>query len=372
MDNKNDEEIIETDKDTMDEDGEGGSLYPYPPAPDIDNIEVDVRENPYSVYELSRQYDKKTLKTNPEFQRNLVWSNKQKSWFIESIILNIPLPHLYFNQDQKGKYIVVDGLQRTTTIHDYLNDKFDLQELEAIPWLNGKRFSDLDTKLKARIEDRKLPCYIVKSSVPIKMIYDIFKRINTGGTQLQRQEIRNCIYLGRATKLLKELSAQSYFKRAIDNGISGKRMKDQEAVLRYISFRVIDYDKYYKNDMDDFLGVAMKKINKELSRHDIDELKNDFRRVMGLTLRLFGYRNFRIPTSYSRGRINIAVLESVGSFFSKKTDKFILNNKETIIDNYFNRLMVNEEYLDAVKISTGDSKRVKKRFDLANKILGEV
>jgi len=363
-------EIIETDEDTKDVDPYDGSLYPYPSKPDVDKIEVDVRETPFSVFEIVRQYEKGNLKIDPEFQRNRVWSPKQMSWFMESILLNIPLPQLFLNQDKKGKYIVVDGLQRITTIYDFLNGNFAFQELEALPWLNGKRFSDLGD-LQSRIEDRKLPAYIIRPSVPLKMIYDIFKRINTGGTQLERQEIRNCIYLGASTKLLKELSELEVFKKAIDWGIGSKRMKDREAVLRYIAFKLFHYKNDYKNDMDDFLGNAMKKINIEMDSDEIDEIKEDFIRVMKCTYQFFGNRNFRIPTGSSRGRINIAVMESVGHFFSSKDDDFLKKNKKSIIFN-FRRLIEDEMYLDAVKVSTGDKKRVHNRFKISENILGNV
>jgi hypothetical protein len=367
MNSDKETEIIETDDDTEEEDLYNGSLYPYPPAPEIDEIEVDVKEQPFSVFELARQYERNKLIINPEFQRNLVWKPKQKSQFIESILLNIPLPYLYLNQNSKGKYIVVDGLQRTVTICDFLKDKFPLQELEALSWLNGKRFSELDENLQTRIEDQKIPCYTIRPSVPLKMIYDIFKRINTGGTQLNRQEIRNCIYLGKATRLLKELSSQDYFIKAIDSGIRSERMKDQEAVLRYIAFSWCYED--YNNDMDEFLGNVMKAINTE--ENDSERVKADFQRVMEWTYDFFGEKNFRIPTETSRGRINISVMESVGYFFSESDDESLEKYKNKIIAN-FERLINDPDYLDAVKTSTGDRKRVKTRFELAMSILGDV
>ena len=363
-------EIIETDEDTKDVDPYDASLYPYPSDFDIDDIEIDVREVPFTVYELVRHYRKNRLIIDPEFQRNRVWDLKQMSWFVESIILNIPLPQLFLNQDKKGKYIVVDGLQRITTIYDFLNDNFALQDLEALPWLNGKRFSDLKD-LRSRIEDRKLPSYVIRPSVPLKMIYDIFKRINTGGTQLSRQEIRNCIFLGKSTRLLHESASMECFKKAIGYGIGNKRMKDREAVLRCITFQVLDYEKEYNNDMDEFLGHAMKKINLEMDDQEVKCLKDDFRRVMDWTFDFFGQRNFRIPTYSSRGRINIAVMESVSYFFYSKDDDYLKEHKEKIISN-FNLLVRDPEYLNAVKVSTGDRKRVVARFAIANKILGDV
>ena len=129
-------------------------------------------------------------------------------------------------------------------------------------------------------------------SVPLAVVYDIFNRINTGGTQLNRQEIRNCIFIGESTKLLKQLSSKDYFKAAIGNGISSKRMKDQEAILRYLAFKIFDYKKDYKGDMSDFLENAMRKLNL-MDKSQIDTYAKDFQEVMKLTYDFFGENNFR-------------------------------------------------------------------------------
>ena len=113
--------------------------------------------------------------------------------------------------------------------------------MKALTHLNNCNFSDLaaiEGDYQTRIEDKKLTLYIIKPSVSSKVIIDIFNRINTGGTQLNQQEVRNCIFSGKSTKLLKELSEKDYFKDAIDGGISSDRMKDREAVLRYLAFKV--------------------------------------------------------------------------------------------------------------------------------------
>ena len=155
---------------------------------------------------------------DPDFQRNLVWDQEQKSQFIESIILNFPLPPFYINQRNDGKYNIVDGLQRTTTMHAFVNDQFRLQDLEALTYLNGCNFSDLkklNSDYQTKIEDKKLTIYLIKPSVSIKVVYDIFKRINTNGTPLNRQEVRNCIFscvVETARKLTWEIH-NSYLSR---------------------------------------------------------------------------------------------------------------------------------------------------------------
>ena len=200
------------------------------------------------------------------------------------------------------------------------------------------------------------------------MVYDIFNRINTGGTQLNRQEIRNCIFLGKATRLLKKLSEQEYFKVAIDYGISFKRMKDREAILRYLAFKIFDYDSDYKGDMDDFLGETMKTIN-QMNDEEIAALEKDFERVMKLTYEFFGPRNFRLPTEKSKGTINIAILESISHFFSTNPDHFLKQHKAKIKEN-FDKLITNRDFIESVIRSTGEKRKVIIRFKLAHEILG--
>jgi len=364
------DDVIKTDEDTAEEDsGDSGGLYPYDPT----EADIDIREEPQTIFELLRKYDKGKLIIEPDFQRNVVWKPDQKSKFIESVILNFPLPPWYLNQTKEGKLIIVDGLQRTTALHEFVNDKFKLSGLEALTKLNGSTFSELKKlpgDYQTRIEDKKLNIYLIKPSVPVKVVYDIFKRINTGGTRLERQEVRNCIFSGKSSKLLKQLSEKEYFIKAIDNGVSPERMKDREVILRYLAFKLFDYEKDYEGDMSDFVEKAMKKINL-IDDLEIELLKNDFERVMNLTFEFFGPKNFRLPSGKNRGKINIAIFESVCYFFSKMSDEFLQYHKKSIQDNFI-KLLENPAYFDAIKYSTSSKSKVITRFKLAQDILGDV
>ena len=355
-------EQVETDEDTLDSNDLGkGSIYPYDPS----KADVDIREDPQTIYELVvRKWDRGLIKM-PDFQRKYIWKAEQQCLFIESILLNFPLPPLYINKDKEGNYIVVDGRQRITTLRRFLKDEFKLEGLKAIPSVNGKRFSDLvalNSEYQTKIEDKKLLVYITQPSVPLEMVYDIFNRINTGGTQLERQEIRNCIYIGKATDFLKKLSSKLSFKMAIDYGISDSRAKDQEAVLRYLSFRIFDYIMDYKNSMNDFVEDAMKNMNEKFTDEDFEKYELEFEKAMYYTREFFGDRNFRIPTTETRGRINIAIFETVAGFFASKSKEYLLRNKAQIKANY-TLLLKDSQYFDAVRFSTGDKKRVATRFD---------
>jgi len=358
-------DVIVTDEDTSEQDKvtERG-LYPYNPVFN----DIDLKEDPMSVFQYIRKFKQDMLIIDPDFQRNFVWKAKQKSMFIESIILNFPLPPFYLNQDKEGKLIIIDGLQRTTTLIEFLDNKFALSDLEALPDYNGKFFLKLPTEIQTKIEDKKLLLYILKPTTPTVVIYDMFNRINTGGTQLNRQEVRNCIFKGESTRLLKKLAEEDVFKKAIDFGISDNRMKAREAILRYLAFKIKDY-RTYNGDMSEFIEDAMTQIN-QMDKKKIDNLEADFKRVMQTTFNLFGINNFRIPSDKTRGLINIAILESVSLFFSNVDDKFIAKHKSSIKRN-FNLLIKDPRYIDAVRFSTGTKHRVSKRFELATKILGD-
>jgi len=357
-------EIIEFDIDTIDIDGNiYESLYPYDPS----FSDIEMLETPFTVFEYLRKYKQGKIIIQPDFQRNLVWTNEKKSRFVELILLNFPLPPIYLNETINGKYLIIDGLQRTTAIYQFYNNEIVLSNLEALPQYNKYHFNEFPDALKSKFEDKKLTIYILKPSTPMKVVYDLFNRINTGGTQLNRQEVRNCIFIGKSTKLLKELSEKEYFKEAISYGIKDTRMKDREAVLRYISFRWFDYKKEYSGDLSNYIENVMKKIN-TIDDDTIDKMRNDFKRVMKWTYKIWKNANFRIPTEHTRGMINIAVFESVCNYIASKTDIFLDKNKIQIKKNY-SKLITNPEFYESVTRSTGNKQRVFDRFRLANEIL---
>jgi uncharacterized protein with ParB-like and HNH nuclease domain len=357
------QKIIVTDEDTINEDKNDGGLYPYDPAYN----DIEIGETPFSIFEYLRQLEKGKITIQPDFQRKQVWNNAQKSKFIESIILNFPLPPIYLNETKESSYIVIDGLQRSTALQQFYTGQYALTGIEALPKYNNYKFKDLPETLQSKFEDKKLTVFVLKPSTPMIVIYDLFNRINTGGTQLNRQEVRNCIFIGKSTQLLRELSEEDYFKEAIDWGVKDTRMKDREVILRYLAFRWFDYQSLYSGDMSDYVESAMKKINKK-EELAIQEMKDDFKRVMEWSFEIWGVYNFRIPTDQTRGTINTAILESVCNYLSSKDNDFLEANRDTIRDNY-TTLINNTTYFEAVTKSTGNKAKVLDRFSIAHEVL---
>ncbi len=318
-----------------------------------------------SVYDyLRKQRDGKIL-VRSDFQRNVVWTKEQMSRFIESMILDFPLPPIYLNENREAKYIVIDGLQRTSTLMQFFDNQWPLCKLQILSQFNGREFRELPVSIKSRLESKQLTMFLIKPSTPIDLVYDLFERINAGGTALNRQELRNGIFSGNSTMLLRQLAESTSFKIATDNGISSLRMKDQEVVLRYLAFRWIGIDSYTGN-LGEFLDNMMMRINQEESQSV--GYAEDFDRVMKWAAKIWDNNAFRIPTAKNRGVINTALFESIGKYLSLRSDKFLQDETMLIRRNY-SLLVENKEFLQAISVSTGTKKSVMARFTLSNRIL---
>ncbi|MBX7240119.1 MAG: DUF262 domain-containing protein [Bacteroidia bacterium] len=356
---------------------------------DIDNYETDVQifdplkqdidpiQDKWSVFDHIRKLKNgRLIIENIEFQRKFVWDIEKQSRFIESILMGFPIPPFYLNAKPDGAYIIIDGLQRTKTLSYFLKDEFSLKGLHSLKQLERKKFSDLPMALQAKIEDKGLNVYILKATTPPRVIYELFDRINTGGTQLTRQEVRNGIFIGKSTRLLKEIAHDEIFEQATDYGVGQSRMKDEEMVLRYLAFKLQGYESY-RDDLSPFVELAMAMMN-DMADKELEKLKVDAKRAFEWSYKLFGKQNFRIPLYEEngsikdrRGAINVSVLESVCYVLSNCSDEFLAKNKEKINKNYY-ELTKNKQYLESVKTSTGNVKKVHTRFQLAQEILTKI
>jgi hypothetical protein len=246
-----------------------------------------------------------------------------------------------------------------------------LQGLKGLHDLNGKNFKDLKEQgLQARIEDKNFNIFIIKPSVKMPIIYDIFDRINTGGTKLNKQEVRNALLAGESTKLIKRLCQTDYFKKATNEGISDKRMKDQETVLRILCFLIFNYQTDYKGNISEFLEDGMRKLNK-MPFEEINSLEKQFQRIMTKSFELFGKSNFRLSSEKGNNPINLAVMDSICHFIVNTSDEFLEKNKEKININY-QILLQNKDYLEAVSLATSTKEKVITRFNIVKKILSQI
>lgn len=249
------------------------SVQPFDPE------DIKVHAKQFSLRLISDMIDDKDIDLSPDFQRNLVWNNFQKSRLIESILLRIPLPMFYFSEDDEGRITIVDGLQRISTIKDFMDNKFRLRNLEYLnDSCDGRYFKDdgtkkgLDPKYLRWFNQTQFSVNVIDPSSPAKVKYDIFRRINTGGKPLNNQEIRNCLAGTGLRDTLRKMTELEEFQTATDHSIRSTRMEDQEVALRFILFhRYLE-----QNNMQDYNGAmdnALDSLTEDLYKSPQSELE---------------------------------------------------------------------------------------------------
>ena len=284
------------------------------------NATVKISKEQFSIYDLKRQYDqRKKVILAPNFQRENIWNPQQQSELVESVLMGIPIPILYFFEEKDGKRQVVDGRQRLNAFFEFMENKFPLESLKILKEHNNKYFENLEPLYQGIIEDYQLLICVIQPPTSEAIKFEIFERVNRGSTQLNSQEMRNALYQGKATILLNRLVELDCFKQATAPGIKG-RMKDKHIVLRFLSFYML-YENWlgdieYKSNMNDFLANTMKFINQS-SDDKVADLVHIFELSMRQTYNILGTDGFRfVKKGLSNKPITMALFEIIAYLFT--------------------------------------------------------
>lgn len=366
----------------------------YEPTEPFDPKNIKISQKVISLDQIINRIKNKTIRLSPDFQRNEVWNDTKKSLLIESLLLSIPIPMFYVAADEDGNWDVVDGLQRLSTLRDFIiNKTLKLKKLEFWKEYEGKSYDDLSPILYNRINETQLYITIIEPNSPPEVKFNIFKRINTGGVSLSSQEIRHALYQGEGTAFLKKLSLCNEFLNATDKSINDKRMSAREIILRCLSFMIMGTDGYYtKDNMDTFLNRGIQVLNNltgssklalskiftdktipDFEINEYDELENRFYLSMERNYLLFGKNAFRISSQIEkRSPVNKALFEVWGTELSKINNddfKTLLTKKDALIKQY-DELKKNEKFYNAVSTTAWQKNNVEYRFDKIRELIG--
>jgi hypothetical protein len=347
---------------------------------DPDKIRVTPRN--YSLRNILDMIDEKSLDLAPDFQRRRVWKLPQKSRLVESILLQIPLPAFYFSEESDGMMRVVDGLQRLSAIQEFCRPwsgvpGFALSGLEYLRDVEGSRYDELALPWKRRILSTQIAVNVIDPTTPDPVKFDIFKRINTGGSPLNAQEIRHCMSGQTSRAFLKQAIGLEVFHRATGEALRDHvRMVDREVALRFFAFYLLpDISDFSRSGtMDAFLTQATRRIDHDLDVRERERLLDAFKRAMDNAYRLFGQHAFRKwPFSQTRlSPINRALFESWGVALARRAWSELAPRKPKIVAEARRLMTEDREYVGAISVSTGDPKRVAIRFGRVMQILEDV
>jgi hypothetical protein len=345
----------------------------------------------FSIREIYSQILENELDLAPDFQRSFVWNQRQQTRLIESILLGIPLPAFYFNQDSSGAHQVIDGVQRLTTVRQFMSDVLVLDpvHLEYLSTLGGLRYSTLDPALKRRFSGTQIVAHVIEPQTPDDVKYDIFNRVNTGGSPLTAQEIRHCMSKQRSREFLARLVERESFDRATSWAFwsrdpdgqpirDNQRMSNREMALRFCAFRNVSLDAYAQaSSLDAFLLEYTRRIDgmsePPAASPNLDDLEAAFERAMANAVSILGNGAFRRwpPAASRRGPINRAIFESQAIALSEYPEEVIAQHCDAIA-LAFRKLFDDPEYDSSVRSGTGDVRKLKRRLDGPRAILAEI
>lgn len=356
-----------------------------------DPSKIRISTKSFSLREVVSQIEDEDIDLSPDFQREYVWKDRQRTRLIESILLGIPLPAFYFNQLESGKYQVVDGVQRLSTIALFMSNQYRLSssDLEYLSDLHGKTYDELDMAVIRRFRSTQIVIHIIEPQTPDDVKYDIFNRVNTLGSPLSAQEIRHAMSEARSREFIQRLAESEEFDAATErhywkkspegeNVRDSRRMANRELVLRFCAFQTVSIEEYRQfTSLDAFLMNFTKQIDgtiePKISDQALADLASKFLEAMVAAKDVLGeaaFRRWPLGTE-RRGPINRAIFEAQANALTHYPLDVMLEHREKIV-RAFRSAFDEPEYLRAVTVSTGNVSRVSYRLEQTRKILSDV
>jgi hypothetical protein len=331
----------------------------------------------------------------PFYQRRPRWDTERQSKLIESFIINVPVPPIFLYEREFNSYEVMDGQQRVTAIKDFYDNNLELEGLEIWPELNGMRYTELPTQVKAGIDRRSISSIVLlRESAPLdeqaKLLRQlVFERLNTGGVKLEKQEIRNALYQGKLNDLLLKISKTDFFRKAwqlplysseedserteIFENEFFKKMEDLEVVLRFFAFR---HYEHYKHGIQGFLDLYMiRSLN--FGQEDADLLETLYLRTIELATAIYQDLVFR---PYNRKKeawsdrpekaFYDAVMVGLSRFWDHRST--LIDKKELVIQKTQQLFTTHRIASDELIWRSGNKKALKDRVGAYIDLLNEV
>ena len=301
------------------------------------------------------------------FQREYVWPKPKADKFIESLLLGLPVPGVFLIKEKTGRLLVLDGHQRLHTLRAYYDGVINGREYRLVnvqDRFKNKRLKDLDVEDRRRIDNCIIHATVVKQDEPTEdqsSIYIVFERLNTGGVNLQPQEIRVALYHGKLAKILRTLSDEDTWRNLY--GKKSRRLKDMEMILRFFAFYY--HLDSYRRPMKDFLNRYMAS-NRHLERQTAANLRDIFCKTTEVLDSVIGRRAFR-----PKGPVNAAVIDSLMNGIAKRIDRGKIVDYDELRRQY-DALMSDKEYISAIETGTSQEANVETRMRLAQAAFADV
>lgn len=327
------------------------------------NVSHDIRE--YTIEIVVQKYLKDLEKEEnefyvPEYQREFVWDGSRQSRFIESLMIDLPIPYIFLAETASGRYEIVDGSQRIRTLAAYLQDELKIKGLEKLPQLNGLKFSDLHISRQRKFKNKSLKMIVLSERTTDETKNDIFERINRGSDLLKDMEYRKGIYTGKFNDFICKLSKDElYAKLTPIAGWLVKRQESEELLLRFFAFSEwypsFSDKKGISKQLDDYMKEKNSNFNKEME----SEMTEKFRMTMNFVDKCYPFGFAKKENASQVARPYFEAL-SVGAYLALKENPDLMISRDEA-----KRLLTDEAFITSVsgRYQTHRAKTIRERID---------
>ena len=343
----------------------------------FDPRKIKVRTTHLVVDQVVTRIRHKEIDLSPDFQRKAgIWDAKRQSRLVESLLLRIPIPVFYVAANEDDLWSVVDGIQRITTLYDFIKGRFPLTRLEYLTQFDGAHYDGLPRSMQRRISETQLIVNVIEPGTPDDVMFNIFRRINTGGLPLTGQEIRHALHPGAVRDYLKKLADTREFLNATNCSVKPDRMADRECVLRFLAFYSHPWEKYEDRDLDGYLSRTMKNIN-AMHEDERESLTRNFQKAMQTAYRVFGDDAFRkrYDPDHWKKPVSKPLFEAWSVGFARCSEEEIaklVENRDKVVTGFMFLLNDDPEFEQAISLSTGQPRRIRKRFEAIHDLIREI
>lgn len=332
-----------------------------PPHAPIDDEVTVLSQSDWTISTLDEKYKKGKLNLQPTYQREYVWQTRPElpSRLIESLLLEIPIPPLYFGKMQDGDLEVIDGQQRLTTLIQFVRNQFPLKKLQRRSDLNGKHYKDLLDRDQTKISDATIRSVVIDARSNADLRYEVFERLNRGSMALNEQELRNCVYRGPFNDLIAELENDPSWRKVKGGVKPDLRFVEREMILRFFAF--VNRQQFYAGNLKRFLNEYMKDFAPSNSVQ-LQAQASMFREAMKNIYAVFGPSAGRLYTVNEKTlagswdtKFSIAALDIQASALVRQSHAKVQARAEQIREQFLFLVLTDEDIKRAISKQTAST-----------------
>lgn len=279
--------------------------------------EIDYNTRDYSIDFLIQQFRENEFYIPDEYQRQYIWNSDDKNRFIESILLGLPIPLMFFSDTEDGRCEIIDGAQRTQAMEEFMSGDLILDGLKKLTSLNGFSYNDIPAYFRKKFDKTNMRIIVLSDDTSLEIRQEIFNRINTTGRDANPSEVRRGSYRGPFMDFLMQCSEDEKFRKVcpISEALT-KRYEQLELVIRFFAF--LNHYQEFSHRVDEFLD---KYVESAKDNFDRDAMKAEFDKTISFVDTYFPYGFAKSERAKSTPRVRFeAIAVGVALALREKPD----------------------------------------------------